>query len=106
SRFVSKKLRNRQVKRQGNLRQCVQRRHRVAVLHARKIATQQAGLLLDIPLRKPLLEPVRTNRGANLDHEKGPVWVPGGVTSTVATSELLAQELTWPDCECKGNSFP
>jgi len=63
---VGEELGDRQVESPGNLRQSVERRDRVPVFNARQIATQKAGFLFDIALRESLLQPVRTNCGANL----------------------------------------
>ena len=45
----------------GNLRQRLQRRHGMAVLHAGEIAAQQARAAFDIALRKPALSAVTAN---------------------------------------------
>src|SRR5579863_4264284 len=51
-------LRERQLHGSGDFRKRVERRDSVAVFHARKIATQQAGALLDIALGHSFLQPV------------------------------------------------
>ena len=48
---IGKELRNRQVERHRNLRQRVERRHRMPVLDPRQVAPQQPSFLFDITLR-------------------------------------------------------
>ena len=72
-RLVGEELRDGQIERARNLRQRVQRRHRMAVLDARKIAAQQARFLFDVALGKPFLQPESADGGADLHHGKHPV---------------------------------
>src|SRR4051794_16904101 len=72
----------------------------MAVLHARKIAPQQAGLLLDVALRKPALQAMGANGGADLHHGRTPP-TSAGFTALAAILELLTQELTRTPCRHK-----
>src|SRR5271157_2734774 len=67
-RVVGEELGDGQVEGSRNLRQCVQRGHRMAVLHAREIASQQAGLLFYVSLGKPFLQAESADGGADLQH--------------------------------------
>jgi hypothetical protein len=89
-RVIGEELRDGQIERPRNLRQRIQRRNRVAVLHAREIAAQQARLLFDVSLGKPLLQPVSADGGADLQHGETPVRWPPAFTREVAIKRLLA----------------
>src|SRR5262249_34710737 len=63
---VREKLRKGQLHGSGNFRKCIERRDGVSVFDARQIAAKQAGALFEVALRHSFLEPVVSDRLADI----------------------------------------
>ena len=55
----------------GDLLQGFERGDGVSVLDAREVTAEEAGSLLDVPLRHAFLEAIAANCGANIDGDRG-----------------------------------
>src|SRR5579862_8705746 len=93
---IVKKLRDRQIKRNRDFRQRIERGNGMPVLDPRKIAAQQPRLLLDVTLRESPVQPVRANRGADLHPGSSPLFKPRQSRATIL--KLFTQELTCGTC--------
>src|SRR4029077_17281676 len=111
---LGEELRQRDFHGAGAFGQRVERRDRVPVFHPRKVATQQAGALFDVPLGHASLQPVVSDGLADVHRESNqnrPPWmccivtrvVPSGKRNFVALQLVMGVGTQTPCC-CRNSA--